>query len=133
MAEPKTRPTHASVESFIDKLEDEQKRDDCYTIMTMMQKASHAEAKMWGSSIIGFGSAKLSYASGKELDWPVVAFSPRKQALTLYLTPGFVKFKSLLEKLGKYKTGKGCLYVKSLEDVDLTVLQQLIDASINDV
>lgn len=130
MAEPKTRPTEASVSSFIDMLDDEQKRDDCYTIINMMQKASKTEPKMWGPSIIGFGAAKIKYASGRELDWPKIAFSPRKQALTLYLEPAVLNASPLLKKLGKYKTSKGCLLIKSLEDVDEKILQQLINTSV---
>jgi hypothetical protein len=130
MAEPKTRPTEASVSRFIDKLDDEQKRDDCYAIISMMQKAAKAEPKMWGPSIIGFGTAKIKYASGRELDWPKIAFSPRKQALTLYLEPAVLKASPLLDKLGKHKTSKGCLLIKSLEDVDRKTLQQLINTSV---
>ena len=111
-------------------LDDEQKRDDCYTIINMMQKASKTEPKMWGPSIIGFGAAKIKYASGRELDWPKIAFSPRKQALTLYLEPAVLNASPLLKKLGKYKTSKGCLLIKSLEDVDEKILQQLINTSV---
>lgn len=130
MAEPKTKETDASVNGFIENIDDEQKRDDCYAIIKMMEKATGAEPKMWGPSIIGFGKQKLGYASGRELDWPRIAFSPRKQALTLYLTPELLKGNKLLDKLGKHKTSKGCLYVKSLKDVDVRVLQQLFDASL---
>lgn len=96
----------------------------------MMQKAAKAEPKMWGPSIIGFGTAKIKYASGRELDWPKIAFSPRKQALTLYLEPAVLKASPLLDKLGKHKTSKGCLLIKSLEDVDRKTLQQLINTSV---
>ena len=130
MAEPKTRETDASVNSFIENIDDEQKRDDCYAIIKMMEKATRSEPKMWGPSIIGFGKAKLKYASGRELDWPRIAFSPRKQALTLYLEPEVLKSSKLLEKLGKHKTSKGCLLIKALEDVDQKILQQLIDSSV---
>jgi hypothetical protein len=130
MAEPKTRQTDASVDSFIERIDDEQKRDDCYTIIKMMKKATRSEPKMWGPSIIGFGKASLVYATGRELDWPKLAFSPRKQALTLYLTPESLNDSTLLKKLGKHKTSKGCLYIKSLGDVDVKVLQQLIDKSV---
>lgn len=130
MAEPKTRQTDASVADFIDKIDDEQKRDDCYAIIKMMEKATRSEPAMWGSAIIGFGKAKLKYASGQELDWPKIAFSPRKQALTLYLEPAVLKTSKLLDKLGKHKTSKGCLLIKSLEDVDQKILRQLIDASL---
>jgi hypothetical protein len=130
MAEPKTRQTDASVDSFIERIDNEQKRDDCFTIIKMMEKATRSEPKMWGPSIIGFGKTNLVYATGRELDWPQLAFSPRKQALTLYLTPDLLKGNKLLDKLGKHKTSKGCLYIKSLQDIDLKVLQKLFDASL---
>ena len=130
MAEPKTRMTEASVSKFIETIKDEQKRDDCFAIMKMMSQASNAEPKMWGNAIIGFGTHELVYATGKRLAWPVIAFSPRKQNIVLYLLPEFLAKNSLLKKLGKYKTGKGCLYINSLSDIDLATLQKICDGSI---
>lgn len=130
MAEPKTRMTEASVTKFIEAVADEQKRDDCFTIIKMMKKAVGAEPKMWGTSIIGFGTNRQVYARGRELDWPLLAFSPRKQNLTLYVMPGLLEGNPLLKKLGKHKTSKACLYIKSLNDVDVTVLQKLLESSV---
>jgi hypothetical protein len=130
MAEPKTKPTEQSVESFINGIPDEKKRNDCLTIVEMMKKAANAEPVMWGSSIVGFGLARLKYKSGREDDWPVIAFSPRKQALTLYLNGVFDRHEDLMQRLGKYKTGGGCLYIKTLADVDHQVLLELIEHSV---
>jgi hypothetical protein len=126
-AKLKTEKTELSVTDFLNSVKEEQKRKDSYTILEMMQKASGDKAKMWGSSIIGFGDVHLKYETGRELDWFKMGFSPRKQALTLY---GIISSKTqaeLLKKLGKYKTGKGCLYINKLDDVDTKVLKQLID------
>lgn len=130
MAELKTKKTNASVADFIDAIEDEQRRDDCKAIIRMMQTATGAEPRMWGSSIIGFGEYKFKYESGRELDWFKIGFSPRKQAITLYLLPGFGEVNQLLKKLGKYKLGKGCLYIKSLDDVDSEVLQEVMNLTV---
>src|SRR5688572_12210441 len=108
MAEPKTRKTTASVEKFINAIEDGKRRDDCFAVLELMKSITKSEPAMWGSSIVGFGTHHYVYASGKELDWPIAAFSPRKQNLTLYLTPGFEKSPQM-KKLGKYKNSKGCL------------------------
>ena len=129
MAEPKTRKTAASVEKFINSVPDEQKRKDAFAILEMMKKATGEEPKMWGSSIIGFGETLLKYASGKELDWPKMAFSPRKQNLTLYIGIGSGGYESMLKKLGKHKTGKGCLYIHKLTDIDTKILQEMINKS----
>lgn len=130
MAELKTKVNDQSVTAFLEANPDEKRRKDCFTILEMMEKATGAEPKMWGDSIVGFGSYHYKYASGQEGDWPITGFSPRKQALTLYLMSGFDGYESILGRLGKYKTGKACLYIKKLEDVDLTVLQELIDQSV---
>jgi len=122
-AELKTKKTKVSAESFLKTIKDSKKQKDSFLILDMMKKASKEEPKMWGSSIIGFGNVHLKYESGRELDWFTMGFSPRKEALTLY---GLLGGKELLEKLGKYKTGKGCLYIKKLEDVNSDVLKQLI-------
>ena len=130
MTELKTKVNDQSVAAFLDGIADEGRRQDCYTILEMMQKASRAEPKMWGDSIVGFGSYRYKYASGREGDWLLTGFSPRKQNLTLYIMSGFSDFGELLSRLGKHKTGKGCLYIKKLTDVDLSVLQELIDQSV---
>jgi hypothetical protein len=130
MAELKTKKTEASVEDFLNGVTDEEKRQDCFEIVKMMKQATKAEPKMWGPSIVGFGTQHLKYASGRELDWMVIGFSPRKQALTLYLSGSLNTYASLLEKLGKHKTGGGCLYIKTLKDVDTKVLKELVKQSV---
>lgn len=123
-AELKTKQTKASAERFLNTIKDEQKRKDSFTILEMMKKVSQEEPKMWGPSIIGFGNVQLKYESGRELDWFKMGFSPRKEALTLY---GLLnKGGDLLKKLGKCKTGKGCLYIKKLQDVDAKFLEAMI-------
>ena len=128
MAELKTKVTRASVEKFLEGIKDEKKREDCFQLLKIMKKATKAEPKMWGTSIIGFGDYHYVYASGREGDWFLTGFSPRAQNLTLYMMGGFDA--STLKKLGKYKTGKGCLYINKLEDVDLKVLNELIVKSL---
>ena len=130
MAELKTKKTEASVEDFLNKIKDENTRQDCFEIARMMKQATHADAKMWGSSIIGFGSRHLKYDSGRELDWMVIGFSPRKANITLYLPGGVEEQKDVLKNLGKYTTGKACLYIKKLEDVDKKVLKEVISESV---
>ena len=130
MAELKTKLSDASVEVFLDGIADEAKRRDSYAILAMMHEVTGVEAKMWGDSIVGFGSYHYKYASGREADWPLVGFSPRKQNLTLYIMSGFEQYDELLQRLGKHSTGKACLYVKRLADVDLAVLQELVNLSV---
>ena len=130
MAELKTKPTNASVKAFIDSIEDKQKRADARKIAAMMRRATGSRARMWGPSIVGYGSYKYTNTKGKDLEWMLTGFSPRKQALTVYIMPGFSKFDRLMAKLGKYKTGKSCLYIKRLSDVNEKVLQQLIGHSV---
>lgn len=130
MAENKTKPTNASVTAFIDAIEDARKRRDVKKVAAMMRKATGCRAKMWGPSIVGFGQYHYQYESGREGDFMITGFSPRKQALTVYIIPGFKHFESLMARLGKYKTGRSCLYIKRLADVDEDVLQQLIDSSV---
>jgi hypothetical protein len=130
MAESKTKRTNASVTAFLDQVSDESRRKDCQTLVRMMKKATKAEPKMWGPSIVGFGDYHYKYASGRENDWFLVGFSPRKRDLTLYIMAGFDKYDALMSKLGKYKTGKSCLYIKRLDDIDPAVLQHLISTSI---
>ena len=130
MAELKTKKTEASVEDFLNGLSSEQTRKDCFEIVKIMKQATKEEPKMWGSNIIGFGSTHLKYASGRELDWMMIGFSPRKQNLTLYVPGKLDTYADLLEKLGKYKTGGGCLYIRTLKDVDAKVLKELIQRSV---
>lgn len=131
MAEPKTRKTSASVDEFLAAIDDETRREDCRTVAELMRAATGAEPAMWGASIVGFGKYHYKYASGREGDWFLAGFSPRKSALTLYIMGGFPRHATLMKKLGRFKTGKSCLYIKRLEDVDEGVLQQLIDESVN--
>jgi hypothetical protein len=128
VAELKTKATRANVGAFIDAITDEDTRRDCRTLAEMMQKATKAQPKMWGSSIVGFGDNHYKYASGREGDWFRTGFSPRKNALTLYGL-GVQSQPALMSKLGKFKTGRGCLYIKQLSDVDLGVLERLIEKS----
>ncbi len=126
MAENKTRPSDASVDHFLQSIDDAGKRQDCYTILDMMRSASGEAPKLWGGSMVGFGDEHYRYESGREGDTFKIGFSPRKQALTIYLTYGFEGQQELMQRLGKFKTGKACLYIKRLEDVDLDVLDRLI-------
>ncbi|MBK7852363.1 MAG: DUF1801 domain-containing protein [Bacteroidetes bacterium] len=130
MAELKTKKTELSVDFFLKKISSEQQRKDAYVIIGLMEKATKAKAKMWGTAIIGFGDRKLKYESGRELDWFVMGFSPRKQNLALYISGAVQKQGALLKKLGKHKTGKGCLYINKLEEVDLTILKDIIKLGI---
>ena len=130
MAELKTKPTQHSVKDFIDAIEDEQLRKDCRTVSRLMKGATRANPKMWGPGIVGFGNYHCKYASGREIDWFLAGFAPRKQNLTLYIMSGFQKYNTLLKKLGKHKIGKSCLYIKRLDDVDMDVLTQLIEDSV---
>jgi len=133
MAELKTKKTEASVEDFLNKIKDQDVRQDCFEIAKIMKRATRSDGKMWGSSIVGFGSRHLKYASGRELDWMVIGFSPRKANITLYLPGGVENQAALLKQLGKYTTGKGCLYIKKLKDVDTKVLKQLVNESVQTV
>ena len=130
MTELKTKRNDASVEDFLSSIEHEQKRQDAFTISALMQEVTGSEPQMWGTSIIGFGSYHYKYASGREGDFMLVGFSPRKQNLTLYIMPGFEHYDELLNKLGKHKIGKSCLYINKLADVDQDVLRQLVKHSV---
>ena len=124
LVEIKTKPTVASVEDFINKLPDEQKRKDCFVLLEMMKKATGEEPVLWSSSIIGFGSKRFkSPATGREVDWFIIGFAPRKANLSLYLMMDFKKQADALNKLGKHKTGVGCLYINKLEEIDLKSLK----------
>lgn len=131
MAELKTRKNDASVMDFLNSVENDKRRNDALRMNEIMTEISGEDPKMWGDSIVGYGSVKLKYASGRKLDWMLTGFSPRKQSLTLYIMDGFKKYDELLTKLGKYKTGKSCLYVNKLDDVNSEVLKELITDSIN--
>ncbi|MGZ5438025.1 MAG: DUF1801 domain-containing protein [Pyrinomonadaceae bacterium] len=131
MAEAKTKPTKLSVDKFIKSQPDEQVRADCAVISKLMSEATGEPPKMWGTSIVGFGTYHYKYATGREGDMPIVGFSPRKQNLTLYLMMyGFDEQTELLSKLGKHSLGKGCLYIKRLSDVDMPTLKKIIKVSV---
>ena len=127
--ELKTKLNDGDVTEFINSIESELKRNDSFKIIEMMKKITKSEPKMWGDSIIGFGNYHYKYASGREGDWFLCGFSPRKQNLSIYIM--FNKYENILSKLGKHKTGKGCLYVKNLEEIDLKVLENLIKQSVD--
>lgn len=130
MAELKTTLNDGSVDDFIDTVQDPVRRDDCVKIIRIMQDVTGEPPKMWGASIVGFGSYHYKYASGREGDWFLTGFSPRKKDFTLYIMSGFKKSGALMNKLGKYKTGKACLYIKSMTDINEDVLKELIGESI---
>ena len=130
MAELKTKATDASVEAFLHGVENEKKREDAFAILALMAEVTGEPPKLWGSTIIGFGSYHYKYASGHEGDACLTGFSPRKQNLVLYILAGFDQYDALLAKLGKYKTGKSCLYINKLADVDQTVLRELVSQSV---
>lgn len=129
-AELKTKQNTASVTDFLEKIDDPQKQQDAQLVDALMAEITGEPGKMWGASIVGYGHCYLKYASGRELDWMLVGFSPRKQNLSLYIMDGFDRYDELMGKLGKYKTGKSCLYVKRLSDVDMDVLKELISTSV---
>ena len=130
MAKMKTTPTQASVDAYIDAVADAQKRADCRAVAAMMAEATGAPARMWGPSIVGFGTYHYRYASGREGDFMETGFAARKRAITLYIMAGFSEYGDLLAKLGKHDTGKSCLYVKRLADVDLAVLREMVERSV---
>jgi hypothetical protein len=132
LAEIKTKPTTASVEDFINAIPDEQKRKDSFVLLEMMKNATHEEPILWSSSIVGFGNKRYKSAtSGREVDWLRIGFSPRKANLSLYISVGIKEHAAALEKLGKHKTGVGCLYINKLADIDLEILKGMIEASSN--
>lgn len=131
MAEQKTKPTEQSVETFLENVPDEAVRGDCFALVKLMKKATGSKPKMWGPTIIGFGQYHYKYDSGHEGYSCLTGFSPRKQNITVYVMPGFTQHPELLKKLGKYKAGKGCLYIKKLEDVNVKVLEDLVRKSID--
>jgi len=130
MAENKTKKNTASAASFLNAIDDPRRRSDAKKVAAMMRRATGKRARMWGSSIIGYGEYHYKYDSGREGDWALVGFSPRKQNLAVYIMPGFDAFPARMKKLGKYKTGKSCLYLNKLDDVDHAVLEKLIGDSV---
>lgn len=133
MAELKTKRNDASVEEFLNSVEDDKKREDSFKILQIMEEITGAKGQMWGDSIVGFGTYKYKYKSGREIEWMQAGFSPRKQNLTLYIMSGFRNYDGYLSKLGKHKTGKSCLYIKKLDDVDESVLKEMISESVKKV
>ncbi len=130
MAELKTKKNEASVTGFLEAVEHEKRRQDSFAVLEMMREITGKEPAMWGDSIVGFGSYRYKYASGWEGEWPVVGFSPRKQSLTLYIMTGFEEYDALLADLGKFRTGRACLYINKLEDVSEPVFRELIRRSV---
>ena len=130
MAEAKTKPTNQSVKEFLNQISDPERRADCFAVAKMMEELTGEKPKMWGPSIVGFGTQHYKYASGREGDWPVAAFSPRKKDLTVYLNIGFDKNHELMDKLGKHSVGKSCLYIKRLSEIHMPTLRKLIKESI---
>ncbi|HKG48447.1 MAG TPA: DUF1801 domain-containing protein [Pyrinomonadaceae bacterium] len=133
MSEPKTRPTNQSVEDFINKVPEAERRADCFEIAKIIEEITGEKPKMWGPSIVGFGTYHYKYASGREGDWPLTGFSPRKKDLTLYMMMGFERHAELMEKLGKHSVGKSCLYIKRLSDIHVPTLKKLIKMSLKDL
>lgn len=129
MAELKTTPNEGDVMAFLETVDDEKKRQDALAILALMEEVTGEPPKMWGSGIVGFGNYHYKYDSGREGDWFVTGFSPRKQNLTLYIMAGFSRYEELMARLGRFKTGKSCLYIKRLEDVDRSVLKELVEES----
>ena len=133
MAEPKTKPTNQSVKEFLNEISEPERRADCFAVAKIMEEITGEKPKMWGPSIVGFGSYHYKYASGREGDWPMMGFSPRKKDLTLYIMMGFEKHADLMEKLGKHSTAKSCLYIKRLSDVHIPTLKKLIKIGLKDL
>jgi len=130
MAKLKTAPTKASVTTFLTRIDDDGRRRDCEALLRMMKRITRAGPVMWGPSIVGFGTYHYKYASSREGDWFLTGFSPRKQALTIYVMAGFKRYPALMKQLGRHATGSSCLYVKRLDELDLDVLQELIRESV---
>lgn len=130
MSEPKTKRNNESVTAFLNTVTDVQKREDSFKVLELMERVTGDKAEMWGPSIVGFGTYHNKYKSGREGDWMLCGFSPRKEALTLYIMSGFSHYDVLLTKLGKHKIGKSCLYVKRLSDLNMDVLEELVSASV---
>ena len=133
MAALKTQKTEADVQAYLESVEHPTRREDAFAVLEMMRQITGVEPAMWGPSIVGFDSYRYKYASGREGEWPVVGFSPRKRSLTLYIVDGFDGYESLLARLGKVKTGKACLYINKLADVDPETLRDLVRRSVEHV
>ena len=129
MAQNKTQPTTQSVTAFLNTVKDDTKRNDSFTLLRIMKEITGADPVLWGNSLIGFGKTHYKYKSGREGDWFLVGFAPRVQSLTIYIMPGFERYETLMKQLGKHKTGKSCLYIKKLEDIDMNILKELITQS----
>lgn len=130
MAKNKTQKTDASVDDYLETIEPESKRDDCYRIIELMREATGSEPAMWGTSIIAFGECTMTYESGRVVDWFHAGFAPRSSNLTLYILNGFSEYDELLAKLGKHKTGKSCLYIKKLDDIHWATLKEMVEKSV---
>ncbi len=130
MAELKTKPMKSSVEDFLRAIPDEKRRQDCLEVARLMEAATGSKPKMWGPSIVGFGDYRYKYESGREGEWFLTGFSPRKKDLTLYIMAGFDRYEVLMSKLGRFMTGKSCLYLRRLDDIDTKVLTELIHESV---
>jgi len=130
MSDLKTQRNDGDVRAYLEGVANQRRREDSLVVLDIMGEITGEAAEMWGSSIVGFGSYRYKYASGREGDWFLTGFAPRKQSLTLYIMPGFDRYESLMSRLGKYKTGKSCLYINKLADVNLDVLKELIAASV---
>ena len=133
MATLKTKPTNASVEDFLQNIDNAQRREDCVELLKIFSEVTGEAARMWGDNMVGFGKYQYKYKSGHEGEWFLTGFSPRKQNLTIYIMTGFQNYEDLLEKLGKHKTSSSCLYIKKLEDVDREILRELIRRSVEDM
>lgn len=131
MAELKTKQNEENVLDFLHSVENEQRREDCKALLKLITEVTNESPKMWGQSIVGFGSYHYKYDSGREGDWFLTGFSPRKQNLTIYITAGFERYDEIMNELGKYKTGSSCLYVKRLSDIDIDKLKTLIEKSVD--
>lgn len=133
MAKLKTQQNEGSIPEFLNGIENEERKKDCYKLLELLEKWTGESPKMWGNSMVGFGSYHYKYESGREGDWFLTGFSPRKQNLTMYITAGFDQYGEIMQELGKYKTGSSCLYVKKLSDIDLKKLQILVEKSVVDM
>ena len=134
MAELKTKVSNANVKDFLNTIEPESKRQDAFTLLELFEKITGEKAKLWGTSIIGFGQYHYeSTRSAQKGDWPLTGFSPRKANLTVYIMPGFKEYQDLLDKLGKYKTSVSCLYIKKLADIDIQILSKIIEKGYTDM
>ncbi len=131
MSEPKTKQNDASADAFLDAVGSDRRREDSFTVLELMKRITGEEPRMWGAAIVGFGSYRYKYASGRYGEMPRIGFSPRKQSLTVYVMPGFSGYDELLSRLGKHRTGKSCLYINKLADIDMGVLEDLIRSALD--